>query len=70
MTLFIGTYTGERLFLIFFLLGQANIAPNLNGFIDTTLKIIIVKTTGRKTFQNGRIFLLLKPSCREVGRDL
>lgn len=48
MTLFIGTYTGERLFLKFFLFIQANIAPDLNGFIDITLKVIIVKTTGRK----------------------
>lgn len=48
MTLFIGTYTGERLFLKFFLFIQANIAPDLNGFIDITLKVIIVKTTRRK----------------------
>lgn len=50
MTLFIGTYTGERLFLKFFLFIQANIAPSLNGFTDTTLKIITVKTTGKKNF--------------------
>lgn len=48
MTPFIGTYTGERLFLILFLFIQAKIAPDLNGFIDTTLKVIILETTGRK----------------------
>jgi len=70
MTQFIVTYAGERLFLKFFLFIQANIASNLNGFIDIALNIIIVETTGKNTFQNCRIVLLLKLSCSEVGSDL
>lgn len=70
ITLFIGTYTEDSLFLNLFLFIQANIAPNMSGFIDTMLKIMIFKTTGKKAFEDYRIFPHPKLSCKEVGTNL